>query len=617
MIATASKRLVPPAALLALALLGCGLMVLASKFWLIDRFGSNTPFWDQWDLAALTFEPFVTGTLDPASLLRAHNEHRILLTRLLGLLLLGANGLWSPVLEMMVNAMLHVVALGVLLWACAPAMRRPAQIGLLVFTTIIAMVPVGWENTLAGFQSQFYFVLLFGALSLRLLVQNPSFAPRWWLGAMCCVLAFFSLASGILAAAAASFAIAVRNIRAGASWRDWAAAGLLAAMFAAGYAATPVIPQHAVVRAQGGVQFFGATVLALGWPHVGLIMALLRNTPFIALSRELLHAKPERGDAAWVLFALAVWVTAQSLALAFGRAADVLAPRYQDLYVAAVVVNAAALVHALERVNWRRGLAPLAALAWGVFILYGLYGFAHDTQVIAQIRGNHQARLMQTENLAAYERTHDRETLMKLPFYQLPYPRPGELAAWMDRPAIRALLPGNLQAPLRPSEANLGGGFVSGGVPADVPPCGCEEWGTFGQAGPAATGVLRLRFAPAGPGLSRAAYAILVSGYPTAAGSIEVVQHGRSQALPIDRDPGPIWSAIMFSVDDGPFEVVVKDASAQAWVGVSTPTRIGRLDAWTDKTLAGWLRYALAGFALVLLAGALALRRHREMRAQA
>ena len=41
-----------------------------------------------------------------------HNEHRILFTRLSGLALLALGGQWDPLLQMIVNAVVHTLTLG-------------------------------------------------------------------------------------------------------------------------------------------------------------------------------------------------------------------------------------------------------------------------------------------------------------------------------------------------------------------------------------------------------------------------------------------------------------------------------------------------------------------------
>ena len=76
------------------------LIILGAKIWLIAAYGNATPFWDEWDAEATGLYPrYVAGTLRLSDLLAQHNEHRILLTRLLDLALFAGSGRWDPILQ--------------------------------------------------------------------------------------------------------------------------------------------------------------------------------------------------------------------------------------------------------------------------------------------------------------------------------------------------------------------------------------------------------------------------------------------------------------------------------------------------------------------------------------
>ena len=64
------------------------LVGLGAKLWLILRFGTPLPFWDQWEEARVVYLPYFEGKLSLAGLFSAHNEHRIFFTRIYGLGLL-------------------------------------------------------------------------------------------------------------------------------------------------------------------------------------------------------------------------------------------------------------------------------------------------------------------------------------------------------------------------------------------------------------------------------------------------------------------------------------------------------------------------------------------------
>ena len=101
-----------------------------------------------------------------------HNEHRIFFTRLLALGLLMANGQWDPQLQQVVNTGLHAMTalvVAMMFWRASDGRRLNLVV---VFCAVLFTLPFGWENTLAGFQSSFYLLLLFSVLSLALTVKR-------------------------------------------------------------------------------------------------------------------------------------------------------------------------------------------------------------------------------------------------------------------------------------------------------------------------------------------------------------------------------------------------------------------------------------------------------------
>jgi hypothetical protein len=100
-------------------------VIVGAKFWLIGVAGSVVPFWDQWDAeAAFLYEPYLAGTLGVGHLLAAHNEHRILFTRLLVLLQLEVLAYWDPVGQMIVNAIIYASVIAMILVFYVASCRR-------------------------------------------------------------------------------------------------------------------------------------------------------------------------------------------------------------------------------------------------------------------------------------------------------------------------------------------------------------------------------------------------------------------------------------------------------------------------------------------------------------
>jgi hypothetical protein len=172
--------------------------IFGIKLCLIEKYANATPFWDQWDAeAALLYKPFIDGTLKFENLLSPHNEHRILTTRLLALSELMLNGIWNPLLQMVINAGIHILTVIILIALITRVVGRGYLPALLAFSALLFGLPFGWENTLGGFQVQFYFVILFSIVSIWLMTICEPFSVWWVLGILSSVLAFFSLASGI------------------------------------------------------------------------------------------------------------------------------------------------------------------------------------------------------------------------------------------------------------------------------------------------------------------------------------------------------------------------------------------------------------------------------------
>jgi predicted permease len=143
------------------------LVVLGARLWLVFLYGSPVPFMDQWDgEGANLFKPWLEGTLRISDLFQPHNEHRIVLSRLLALGLLAFNGQWDAQLEMAVNALLC----GTMAVLIAVALVKLFGPDLRTLITLVvglwSALPYGHESTLWAFESSFYFLLFFSLLAI-------------------------------------------------------------------------------------------------------------------------------------------------------------------------------------------------------------------------------------------------------------------------------------------------------------------------------------------------------------------------------------------------------------------------------------------------------------------
>ena len=246
------------------------LVVLGGKLLLIGATPTTTPVWDQWDGEAALFVPFANCSLTWDTMFGLHNEHRIFFTRLLALDLLVVNKQWDPRLEQVANAVIHTLTaalVALMFWIVAG--RKWLDL-LVVLAAVAFALPFAWENTLIGFQSAFYFLLLFSMLSLWLATRYRAGSGAWFLGWAFSVCALFSAASGLVApvAIAALSVLDAANDRK--RVRDSAlnvVIGLV--IFGLGYAiSAPPLAHDQVVRVTTVTDFITALGRNLAWPWI-------------------------------------------------------------------------------------------------------------------------------------------------------------------------------------------------------------------------------------------------------------------------------------------------------------------------------------------------------------
>lgn len=441
------------------------LLLLGSKIFLIAKFGNATPYWDQWDAEGLKlYQPFLTKSISAEHIFALHNEHRIVTTRLLALLELGINGVWNPLLQMVVNSILHAFTIGLCILLFAKAAGIKSTKILMIFALVLFSLPYAWENTLAGFQSQFYFVVLFNLTALWLLSTAQPFSKNWWLGLLSAVFAFFSLASGVFSLAAAAgtntliYLLNIRRTR-----NQIISVLILAIFFILGALATPSLVGHAHLKAASLHQFLDALLLTLGWPNSlnssvspHVISVVIRNLPMAALAFSLFKNKPETQDRHWFLFSCALWVVGTAASISYGRAVGSLSPRYLDLFAISVFINFACLITLVRSTLYSNKRTMAIVSIWSVLVL---------SSAIVQTRINtpnelaakHSTSLEQEKNTRNYILTGDIENLRNKPFLHIPYPDPDHLATVLDLPELRRVLPANIvNAPEAISKKNVG-----------------------------------------------------------------------------------------------------------------------------------------------------------------
>jgi hypothetical protein len=449
-------------------------VILGAKLWLISDFGSPTPFWDQWDAeAAWLFKPYIEGTLPIGALLAPHNEHRLLWSRLAGIVLLELNGRWDPIIEMTSNALVHVAALAVLVAMLGATLGRAERLALAVTTAILFALPFGSSNTLVGFQGQFYFLPLFSLACFHYGVDAPAFSVRW-LGAVTLgVCAYFAMASGALTLVVL---IAVHGLQAivreRSGWREYVAMALSIVIMVLMLSGIPTIDYNAPLTAHSVSQFASAFFVAMAWPFsevarmqprpgwdlVGnLAAAVLVNIPLLAFawSRRCLAAADR---SVWIYFLVGLWTVIQAASLAYGRAVAVLDSRYLDILIINTILNVACLLSLVQaNVGYpiRHAAAAWAsAIAAMVTVLAAIW-------LPRELRERWPYTQQQAINMSAFLVTGDKAHLADKPFRTIPYGSPERLRNLASDSSIRSILPEDImpaaEAHTQNSKLLLGG----------------------------------------------------------------------------------------------------------------------------------------------------------------
>lgn len=296
--------------------------VFGSRLIIVSAFGSSVPVLDQWDgEAAALYSPYLKGTLSFGALFAPHNEHRILLTRLLALGHLELAGEWNTRLEMIFGAL---VLTAVVTWLAALLMPLVAPHRRVLFACFVALVfafPIDFENTLWGFQSQIYLALFFGVAALVAFASARPFSPRWCGGLFAGVLAYFSYATGVAALVAAGILVSLQlatNVRKRCG-REVAAVVVIVfvavAIILSGSHSTKTI--STLWDFVAGIAIFAA-------------LTLVGGIPLIFFCRYTLTSRPDVSHPAWMMVGFSAWVSIQLMLFVYGRG-SLVAPRYMAI----------------------------------------------------------------------------------------------------------------------------------------------------------------------------------------------------------------------------------------------------------------------------------------------
>lgn len=574
--------------------LAAGFLAFSMKLALVHAYGSDVPYWDEWDaIGAELLVPHALGQLHARSFLRPHNEHLLLFTRLIDYSLAVSNGQWDALLEMTVNAVIHAGVCSALLLFARRFVRGARFAAVSIVVTLLFVLAFDRENTLAGFQSQFY-LLEWGALGMFLLcVPSAPMSPRWWAGWLVGAASLGTMSSGFMAAATVLLLLAVSAaIDRRLSARVAAAAALLAVLCVAGLLTIYHVPSHDSFRARSPWVWLVGTASALSWPLSGWPPAfVVLQLPVAVLIVKRLRARQVAGDEA-VLFALAAWTWMNAAAIAYGRASLGMAesPRYTDVYAIGLVANVLALAILSVRGSRARAWVPLALL-WIALFSLGLWD--QNRRAYSEVlNGITRVKSQERLHLRSFLATGNLEVLLSAPPGELPYPRADLLGNLLAVPAMRDMLPMSIRPQIELSPEVGSSGFEPAS-PSEPPlESGGRIW--IARRGPA-----RFVSQPLGGGILPFLH-IAVCGSPDLDASTlhlesaDEIEPDESYPLRTDR-----WhSSDLPTLRESSMRVVVDIPPGDHWFAFAEPVELGR-GSWANR----WLLRRSGG--LVLISGIL------------
>ncbi|HRE84150.1 MAG TPA: hypothetical protein PLN52_24105 [Opitutaceae bacterium] len=434
------------------------LIVLGAKMIVIDRFGSDIPYWDQWNKQGdLILDPWLERGSAWETLPVPHSEHRIIPTLLLNVVLVLTNGQWDGRLESIVNAGLHALIVAVAVGALLRYFRAGVSSLLAAGLTLAVILPLGYENILSGFQSQFYIMMGLSLFCMYGMLCRPALSGLWWSGWLAGAVALVSMGSGFLAGVVVMMCAGLFFVSRWGNRRD-ALLTLIAGAVLAGIGAwlRAPAPWHDYLHAQSIQIFITYLLKCLAWPWVTTPwLAFLFWTPWLLFIGRWIwtrHASDDRF--ARLILAGGLWVAAQAAAVAYHRSADggeTPASRYGDVFLMGLFFSGAALLELVrEQQSAGRRIKDGLAGAWvGVFLVGLWMGLVSVWgHLLPGWRDNMRAC---ERNLQAYLATHDLAHLERGP---IPFPVASELKRIIDKPTIGPIMPSSIRPPLPLSAAS-------------------------------------------------------------------------------------------------------------------------------------------------------------------
>jgi len=582
---------IPKLSVLCLALF---LTILGARLWLINEFGSDLPFWDQWDLEGKSlYKPYFEGKLSQRVWVwfAPFAEHRPFFTRALSLGLLIANGQWDARLQMVVNAMMvAAIGCGVFLLCCIATQRRWSAAWCLIIG-VIFVLPFGWQSTLAGFHSMYFFLLGFSIFAIWFLGIHPPWSLQWCVGCALGVCALFTITPGLLATSAVLGAILLRALREGRTGRrcfkdHWPTLVVCVGIPLLGLLLKPVVERDYALQAQSVTGFLKALAMGLAWPnHHTPILCLVNWLPFAVFVVAYLRGVTGDGKAERFSLGLGCWLLLLIAAIAFFRGGgrfEYRITKYMTFLGPGLLVNFLSMfiIHSSGVMKQIKFIIPRHAFAiWllmnGIGLgLLTIHNFHRD---LPSRKRSYDAQIV---NVAAFVATDRIEHLTDKPRLAIPHPRAAFLAKILREPTIQKILPVSVRKPLRiVPTMNTTEVFREDGYDPAIPALPWQRvWGSYSvhESEGEFRALIRKR-----AGLPYLQFEIAGHlGQEDLSLITRDTQAGTTRAIVPPRSKGASWKPVHVRAPGAQYLLVATDNHAAKWFAFSEPKEMGALSVY-------------------------------------
>lgn len=430
--------------------------IWGQKMNIIDRFGSDIPYWDQWNgEGQLTIIPWKEGQLS-STLFSAHSEHRIVPTRLTVIGLVALSGQWDARMQCVFNGAVHAAIGAILLSWFARCLTSFWYYGfaLLLLFAIGSLIPS--ENILSGFQSQFYYLVGLSLLAIYLLLAKKVFTLAWTIGVVVALVSIVTMGSGFLCATpvfAMSLVAAIRNPE---NRRDAIVTLLVSVVvIVIGVFQMTPAPHHDVLKAKSVSQFLLFAAQAMSWPMISWPwLSFFFVLPWALLALMWLLRGDTSDKVSVFVVAAGMWVAVQIAAASYARSGGgdlVPSSRYGDVTGLMIVFGFLSLTIVTKRLSTIKSVS-LGSLYLMLIAVAGAKGswwvWHNSLPHVASERRTY------VENVHAFVLSDKFEDLVGK---TIPFPHDFMLRDFLRSPILRALLPVSIGEPLRVDGMSLAG----------------------------------------------------------------------------------------------------------------------------------------------------------------